>query len=60
MELQVKIEKCQSDRCLAYYNHRENIVASGENEDDAKENLEKMYEAVIQFENSNTPGPFPS
>jgi predicted RNase H-like HicB family nuclease len=42
--------KCESGRFLAYYEHRSDIMASGENEKDAKKNLKKMYKAVMEFE----------
>ena len=42
--------KCESGRYLAYYDHRSDIMASGENEKDAKKNLKKMYKAVMEFE----------
>ena len=42
--------ECLSGRYLAYYDHRSDIMASGENEKDAKKNLKKMYKAVMEFE----------
>lgn len=46
------IVKCQSGRYLAYYEHRTDIIANGENETDAKKNLKKLYESVIKHEQS--------
>ncbi|MGC4037036.1 MAG: hypothetical protein QM764_13845 [Chitinophagaceae bacterium] len=45
--------KCESGRYLAYYDHRTDIMASGENEKDAKKNLKKMYKSVMEFEEQN-------
>lgn len=42
--------KCESGRFLAYFEHRTDITASGENEKDAKKNLKRMYKAVMEFE----------
>lgn len=42
--------ECKSGRFLAYYEHRSDIMASGENEKDAKKNLKKMYKTVMDFE----------
>jgi len=42
--------ECKSGRYLAYYEHRSDIMASGENESDAKKNLKKMYKAVMKYE----------
>lgn len=42
--------QCESGRFLAYYDHRTDIMASGENEKDAKKNLKEMYKAVINYE----------
>jgi hypothetical protein len=39
-------------RFLAFYEHRTDIIANGENEIDAKENLRKMYKTVIKYEDS--------
>lgn len=44
------IVKCQSGRYIAYYEHRTDIIANGENEKDAKKNLKEMYDVVIKFE----------
>ncbi len=44
------IVKCQSGRFLAFYEHRTDIVASGENETDAKKNLKKMFGIVKKHE----------
>lgn len=42
--------ECKSGRFLAYYEHRTDIMASGENAKDAKKNLKKMYKTVMEFE----------
>lgn len=42
--------KCASGRYLAYYEHRTDIIANGENERDAKANLRKMYTIVKKHE----------
>lgn len=42
--------KCESGRYVAYYDHRTDIIANGENEREAKKNLKKMYKAVMEFE----------
>lgn len=42
--------ECKSGRWLAYYEHRTDIIANGENETDARKNLRKMYEIVIKHE----------
>jgi predicted RNase H-like HicB family nuclease len=44
------IIQCESGRYLAYYEHRTDIVANGENEKDAKKNLKKMYEIIKKHE----------
>lgn len=42
--------KCESGRYIAFYDHRTDIIANGENEKDAKDNLRKMYKIVIEAE----------
>jgi predicted RNase H-like HicB family nuclease len=42
--------KCESGRWLAFYEHRTDIIANGENEKDAKANLKKMYSIVKKHE----------
>jgi len=42
--------ECKSGRFVVYYEHRTDIIATGENEMDAKKNLKEMYEPIIQFE----------
>lgn len=44
------IVKCESGRYLAFYEHRTDIIANGENEKDALKNLRKMYKVVIEAE----------
>ncbi len=38
--------ECESGRYLAYYEHRTDIIANGENEKDAMKNLKKMYKII--------------
>lgn len=42
--------ECKSGRFLAFYEHRTDIIANGENERDAKKNLKKMYETIKKYE----------
>lgn len=44
------IIECKSGRYIAFYEHRTDIIANGENEKDAKKNLKKMYETVKKHE----------
>ncbi|HRO48149.1 hypothetical protein [Agriterribacter sp.] len=44
--------KCESGRYIAFYEHRTDIIANGDNEIEAKKNLKEMYTAVTQFEKS--------
>lgn len=44
------VVKCESGRYIAFYEHRTDIIANGENEKDAKKNLKKMYKIVIDHE----------
>lgn len=44
------IIECKSGWYVAYYEHRTDIIANGENEIEVKKNLKEMYEAVIQLE----------
>jgi predicted RNase H-like HicB family nuclease len=44
------IIECNSGRFVAYYEHRTDIIASGENERQAKKNLKEMYASVIEYE----------
>ena len=44
------IIECKSGRYIAFYEHRTDIIANGENEVDAKKNLKKMYEAIKKHE----------
>ncbi len=44
------IVQCQSGRYLAFYEHRTDIVANGDNEVQAKKILKKMYETVLKHE----------
>ena len=48
--------KCASGRYIAYYEHRTDIIANGENETDAKKNLKEMYMVVIEHEESESGG----
>ena len=42
--------ECKSGRFLAFYDHRTDIIAHGDNEVEAKKNLKKMYADVMKFE----------
>lgn len=42
--------ECQSGRYLAFYDHRTDIIAHGDNEVEAKRNLKKMYDIVTKQE----------
>jgi len=42
--------ECKSGRFMAFYDHRSDIIADGENEVEAKKNLKKMYEIVMAYE----------
>lgn len=44
------VVKMESGRYIAYYEHRTDIIANGENERDAKKNLKKLYDAVMEYE----------
>ena len=44
------IIECKSGWYVAYYEHRTDIIANGENEREVKKNLKEMYESVIKFE----------
>ena len=44
------IIECKSGWFVAYYEHRTDIIANGENEREVKKNLKEMYEAIIQLE----------
>jgi hypothetical protein len=46
--------KCQSGRYLAYYEHRTDIIANGENEKDAMKNLKKMYVTIKKNEDKES------
>lgn len=44
------IIECKSGRFIAFYEHRTDIIANGENEKDVRKNLKTMYDTVIKFE----------
>lgn len=44
------IVECKSGRYLAWYEHRTDIIANGENEVDVKKNLKIMYDVVMKHE----------
>ena len=48
------IVKCESGRFIAFYEHRTDIIANGDNEVEAKKNLRIMYEIVKKHENAET------
>ena len=41
---------CKSGRYFAYYEHRTDIVANGDNEKEVKKNLKEMYKMITQVE----------
>lgn len=49
------IVKCQSGRFLAFYEHRTDIVANGNSEREAKDNLKKLYAVVKKNEEKEQP-----
>ena len=49
--------QCESGRYIAFYEHRTDIIANGENELDARRNLRLMYNTVIKFEQSESETP---
>lgn len=51
-ELPGILVKCESGRYIAFYEHRTDIIANGENEKDAKDNLREMYNIVIAAEDA--------
>jgi len=51
------IIKCESGGYIAYYEHRTDIIANGENEVDARKNLRLMYEIVKQHEQEDKEKP---
>jgi predicted RNase H-like HicB family nuclease len=48
--------KCQSGRFLAFYEHRTDIIANGNNEKEALKNLKDMYQSVTAFEKLDDEG----
>ena len=42
--------ECQSGRYVAFYETRPDIIASGDNEVEARKNLKKLYDMVLQHE----------
>ncbi len=44
------IVKCESGRFIAFYEHRTDIIANGDNEVAAKKNLRIMYEIIKKHE----------
>jgi hypothetical protein len=49
--------KCESGRFIAFYEHRTDIVANGDNEVEAKKNLRTMYKIVTEHENEEIEKP---
>ncbi len=49
--------KCESGRFIAFYEHRTDIIANGDNEVEAKKNLRTMYKIVIKHENAESEKP---
>lgn len=50
MDVPGTLIKCQSGRYMAFYEHRSDIVANGENAKEAKKNLKEMYSMVLAYE----------
>lgn len=44
---------CDSGMVIAYYEHRTDIIANGENEKDARKNLRKLYDLAVNHEKEN-------
>lgn len=44
--------KCDSGRFIAFYEHRTDIIANGDNEVEAKKNLRIMYKIVTKHESA--------
>jgi hypothetical protein len=42
--------ECQSGRYIAFYETRTDIIASGDNEVEARRNLKKLYAMVLKHE----------
>lgn len=42
--------ECQSGRYVAFYETRPDIIASGDNEVEARKNLKELYEMVMKHE----------
>ncbi len=42
--------ECKSGRFIAFYEHRTDVIADGENERDARKNLKRMIEIVKKYE----------
>jgi hypothetical protein len=42
--------ECQSGRYIAFYETRTDIIASGDNEIEARKNLKKLYSMVLKHE----------
>jgi hypothetical protein len=42
--------ECKSGRFLAFYDHRTDIIANGDNEVAAKKNLKVLYKLVMDYE----------
>jgi predicted RNase H-like HicB family nuclease len=42
--------ECKSGRFLAFYEHRTDIIANGENERDARKNLRELYQMTLELE----------
>ena len=51
------IVKCESGRFIAFYEHRTDIIANGENEINAKKNLKIMYEIIKEHEKAEMEKP---
>ena len=50
------IIQCKSGRFVAYYDHRTDIIANGNNEVEAKENLKELYQLAMEYEKKDEEG----
>ncbi len=51
--MKVITQETESGRWLAWPEDREDIIANGESEKEATDNLNKMVEAVMEYEKSS-------
>lgn len=46
--------ECKSGRFIAFYEHRTDVIADGENEKDARKNLKRMMEMVKKYQDAES------